>query len=215
MPSRYRVREFAENEYYHVFNKGLQKEKIFLDKQDREILLYYLRVYLVNPDKIQAKYPRLPLRLQAKNLNSQITLIAYCLMPNHFHFLLKQTTKDAISKLMRQIINAYTLYFNKKYTRTGPLFEGRYKAVRIPSDNLLLHIARYIHLNPVVANLVDNPENFAWSSHKDYIMKANSDLISSNPILGHFKSLKTYQQFINDQITYGKELEKIKHLILD
>lgn len=214
MPSRYRIREFEEESFYHVFNRAIEKRKVFLDIQDYKMFMYYLKVYLDDPKNILTKYPQLPIRLQAKNLKNQIALIAYCLMPNHFHFLLKQSTKDAISKFMKQLLNAYTFYFNKKYGRTGALFEGRYKAARITSDNLLLHVARYIHLNPVVINLTDKPENYQWSSHKDYLNK-NPTITNRKIVLSYFPNIADYQKFVQDQISYAKELDKIKHLLID
>lgn len=156
-----------------------------------------------------------PPRLQAKNLAGQITLIAYCLMPNHFHFLLQQITKDATSKLMKQLLNAYTFYFNKKYERTGAIFEGRYKAVRVPSNDLLLHITRYIHLNPVASKLTNNPETYLWSSHKDYLTTKSSGLTNTKTVSSFFPTIKDYQKFVQDQISYSRELEKIKHLKID
>lgn len=214
MPSRYRIREFEEESYYHAFSRGIEKKKVFLDLQDYKMFLHYLKIYLEDPKNLLIQYPQLPIRLQAKNLKNQITLIAYCLMPNHFHLLMKQSTKDAISKLMKQLLNAYTFYFNKKYQRTGAIFEGRYKAARITSDNLLLHVTRYIHLNPVVVNLADKPENYKWSSHKDYLDK-NPTITNSKIILSYFPTISDYQKFIQDQINYAKELNKIKHLVID
>lgn len=214
MPSKYRIREFAENQCYHVFHRGIQKTKIFLEDQDYQIFLYYLNVYLGDPKVILAKYPNLPIRLQAKNLNNELEFISYCLMPNHLHFLLKQSTKEAVSKFMKQLLNAYTFYFNKKYERTGPIFEGRYKAVRITSDELLLHVSRYIHLNPVVAKIVNVPESYKWSSHKNFIEK-NNKLIKPESVLGFLKDTKSYHEFVRNQISYAKELDRIKHLTID
>jgi putative transposase len=215
MPSRFRIREFEEQGYYHIFHRGIEKKKVFLDNQDYRMFLYYLKVYLQDPKDLLIKYPQLPPRLQAKNLTSQITLIAYCLMPNHFHLLLQQSTKDAISKFMKQLLNAYTFYFNKKYERTGAIFEGRYKATRISSDDLLIHVARYIHLNPVVAKLVNDPGTYKWSSQKDYLTDKNKSFVNPKTVLSFFKTIRDYQNFVKDQISYAKELAKIKHLTID
>lgn len=215
MPSKYRIREFAEDQHYHLFNRGIQKTKIFLDDQDYQIFLYYVKVYLADPKILINKYPQLPIRLQGKNLNHVLNLIAYCFMPNHFHFLLKQSTKDAVSRFMKQLLNAYTFYFNEKYARTGPLFEGRYKAVRISSEELLLHITRYIHLNPVVSGLTNKSESYRWSSHKDYMTNLDGEIVKTKTVLNFFKTQKDFQKFVEDQVSYGKELENIKHLIID
>lgn len=116
---------------------------------------------------------------------------------------------------MKQLLNAYTFYFNKKYDRTGPIFEGRYKAVRILTDDLLLHITRYIHLNPIMADLTNDPKNYKWSSYKDYLTNISSELTNPKIVLSYFPNVKEYQRFVQDQISYAKKLEKIKHLTLD
>ena len=215
MPSRYRIREFEEQGYYHVFHRGIEKKKVFLDNQDYRMFLYYLKVYLQDPKELLDKYPQLPLRLQAKNLTNQIFLFAYCLMPNHFHLLLQQTTKDAISKFMKQLLNAYTFYFNKKYERTGAIFEGRYKATRVLSDDLLVHITRYIHLNPTVAKLASDPRDYEWSSQRDYLTDKNKSIVCTKTVLSFFRTINDYQKFVEDQIEYAKELARIKHLTID
>ncbi|MEK6852378.1 MAG: transposase, partial [Nanoarchaeota archaeon] len=140
MPSRHVIRNFAEESIYHVFNRGVEKRKIFLDEQDYNMFLYYLFVYLSPMETVLEKYPRLPLRLYSSNLSREVELLSYCLMPNHFHFLIKQHSKDGISKLLKQITNAYTLYFNSKYERVGGLVQGRFKAVEIGKDELLIHV---------------------------------------------------------------------------
>lgn len=215
MPSRYIIREFAENEYYHIFNRGFEKNKIFKDEQDFKIFLYYLFIYLAKPETIAKTYPLLSPRLQTRNLNHDLELLSFCLMDNHFHFLLKQTSKNGISKFMQQLTNAYTKYFNGKYQRTGNLLQGRFKAVRISSDELLIHISRYIHLNPVVAGIAKTPEEYRWSSYKEYASGIFSDIVRGKTLLAYFKSAKEYKNFTEDQITYAKELDKIKHLAID
>src|SRR3989344_7619419 len=147
MPSKYRIRNFEENGYYHLFNRGVEKKKIFLDNQDYKIFLYYSFVYLKPLNDVLSTYPQLPIRLHSKNLSGEIDLISYCLMPNHFHLLLKQYTKTGFSKLAKQTTNAYTEYFNKKYKRTGSLMQGTFKSVKVNTDEQLVHLSRYIHLN--------------------------------------------------------------------
>lgn len=217
MPSKYVIRNFAENKYYHIFNRGVEKRKIFLDEQDSSIFLYYLLVYTMPIKKVLEKYPLLPIRLHSKNLSSEIGIIAYCLMPNHFHLLIKQKSKDAISKLLKQVTIAYAHYFNYKYKRVGGLVQGKFKAVLIENDELLLHISRYIHLNPVASNLVNTPKDYKWSSFLSYLDNSlNNDIkCYKDPILSHFNSPKEYNEFVLDQIEYGKEFERIKHLTLE
>lgn len=215
MPSHFVVREFAENNYYHIFNRGYEKRKIFEDKSDYKIFCYYLFIYLNPLETVLKLYPDLPPRLQGKNLSNELNLLCYCLMPNHFHLLLEQKTKNGISKFMKQLINAYTYYFNSKYKKSGALLQGRFKAVRILTDELLLHISRYIHLNPKIAGLVQNLNNYEWSSYNSYINRSDDNLSKSGFILNYFSDAKSYEKFVADQFAYGKELDKIKHLTID
>jgi len=116
---------------------------------------------------------------------------------------------------MKQLTNAYTKYFNEKYQRTGSLLEGRFKAVSVDTDELLLHISRYIHLNPLVANLSDDLRTYPWSSFTSYISNYTDDFCTKEAISSHFKSKEGYEKFVKDQEDYAKELNKIKHLGID
>ena len=118
---------------------------------------------------------------------------------------------------MKQLINAYTLYYNKKYKRLGSLLQGRFKAVSVVSDDLLLHISRYIHLNPLIANLVKNLEDYSWSSYPEYLNNQTQDrfLCKKEIILAHFPNKESYKQFVLDQENYSRELDKIKNLLID
>src|SRR3989344_9039243 len=174
MPSKYVVRNFSEDSYYHVFNRGVEKRDIFLDDEDYTTLQSYLFKYLQPIEKIVEKYPDTPTRLYGKNLSEEVELVAYCLMPNHFHLLLKQRTKDGISKLLKQLTNAYTLYFNQKNNRVGALMQGPFRAAEIEEDNLFIHLVRYIHLNPSFAEATEGRPatdlaNYKWSSYPDYL----------------------------------------------
>lgn len=216
MPSKYVVRSFKEKGYYHVFNRGVEKRIIFNDYQDYQVFKYYLFIYLSPIETVLQKYPMLPLRLQGKNLNGQLELLAYCLMPNHFHLLTRQETKDATSKFMKQLTNAYTEYFNEKYARTGSLMAGPFKTTSVPTDELLLHISRYIHLNPLVANLVKNLKDYKWSSYKNYIGEVKGEnFVKKEVIQNYFPKIEEYKNFIEDQADYAKKLHHFNDLIID
>ena len=215
MPSRYVIRQFEEGAFYHVFNRGVEKRNIFLDEQDYNMFLYYLFVYITPLEQVLIKYPLLPVRLYNKNLHGKIDLISFCLMPNHFHFLLRQESIDGVRKLLKQITNAYTLYFNNKYQRVGGLVQGRYKAVMIETDELLIHVSRYIHLNPVVSGLVEKPESYKWSNYLEYLGGFCIINCSIDFVLSYFSSKEKYKRFVDNQIDYAKKLEKIKHLTFD
>lgn len=136
-------------------------------------------------------------------------------MPTHLHLTLFQNDKNGISKLMNNVLNSYTRYFNTRFKRKGPLWETRFKNLLVKSNDQLLHLTRYQHLNPVSAGLVNRPESWQWSSYREYIGEVKVDysicnfekLLDINP--------KEYQEFVNDRIAYQKELSRIKHLLLE
>lgn len=144
-----------------------------------------------------------------------VQIIAYCVMPTHIHFALKQLKDAGISLFMGNIQNSYARYFNIKYNRKGPLWESKFKAKRVNNDEQLLHLTRYIHLNPVTAGIVDNPADWAASSYAEYLkinkeekgMCEYSELIDFDP--------DKYKEFVDDRISYQRELAEIKHLICD
>lgn len=214
MPSKYVIRNFEENGIYHVFNRGVEKRDIFLDDQDHRIFLYYLFVYVIPLAKVLLQYPNLPIRLYNKNLNSEIKVLAYCLMPNHFHLLIQQKSINGVSKLLKQLTNAYTLYFNNKYQRVGGLVQGRFKAVQAETDEQLLHASRYIHLNPLVSRITSDLKSYKWSSFLDYT--ENKGLIcTKDTLFSFFSTPGKYEKFVMDQADYAKKLESLIHLNLD
>jgi len=164
MPAKNRTKIYVENGYYHLYNRGVEKRNIFLDQQDYGVFLCYLKEYLTPRDEKQLKKilanTKTSYREKAKilkilalnNFSEEITLIAYCLMPNHFHFLLKQKNAGSIDQLMNSLGTRYTMYFNKKYNRVGVLYQGVYKAVLVSTDDQLLHLTRYIHSQAQIAS---------------------------------------------------------------
>ena len=136
-------------------------------------------------------------------------------MPNHFHFLLRQKTDDGLSKFVGDLLNSYTKYFNIKNDRVGPLFQGRFRAVLIDNDEQLVHVSRYIHLNPLIANLVSDIESYPWSSYRDYLGLGNNTFVKTAEILDLFKSKEDYKQFVLDQVDYARVLDQFKHKFLD
>jgi len=215
MPSKYVIRNFAEDSCYHVFNRGVEKRNIFLDEEDYTTLQSYLFKYLQPIEKVAERYPDTPVRLYGKNLSEEVELVAYCLMPNHFHLLLRQNTKDGISKLLKQLTNAYTLYFNQKNDRVGGLMQGRFRAALIDNESLFIHLVRYIHLNPVVSGLTPDLNAYRWSSYGDYLGQPAELPSSKSKILAYFPSVGAFKGFHEDQVDYAKRLEQIKHLAID
>lgn len=154
MPQKNTVKTFTENGIYHAYNRGVEKRDIFIDEQDYAVFLHLLKYYL-SPLEVKNVHPLLEFQNFSivrphplANIEKEVELIAFCLMPNHFHLLLKQISIDGMTKLLRRILTTYSMYFNKRYKRVGHLFQGPYKAVLVQNDSYLLHLSRYIHLNP-------------------------------------------------------------------
>src|SRR3989344_3225041 len=200
MPSRNSLKEFAPQEYYHVYNRGVEKRIIFIDDNDYAVFLGLLKKYLSGENHNTGN------RHIFENLSGQVDLLAYCLMPNHFHLLLYQITEDGVTKLMRRVITGYVMYFNNRYQRVGSLFQGRYKASRINADTYLHHISRYIHLNP------DDYRSWAYSSYSVYMGAKKTKWVNTGPILGLFNDdRKEYQEFLDDYVDTKAELAILKH----
>lgn len=139
-------------------------------------------------------------------------------MPNHFHLLLKQNIDGGISKFLGNFQNSYTRYFNTIHDRDGSLFLNQFKAVRIENEEQLIHVSRYIHLNPFVASIVsklDNLPGYPWSSYMDYVEEGSSDFVETEMILGLFKDKLAYRKFVDDEAEYRRNLKRVEHLLFD
>jgi len=147
-------------EYFHVFNRGNNSQEIFLDKEDYNF--FFLRVK-------QNLFPELP----SKRLNplpgNSFSLLSYCLMPNHFHFLVRQNANFKVQQLLLRICTSYSKYFNKKYNSVGHVFQDRFKQITVTGDRQILWLHAYINLNPVLDGYVDDPTKYAWSSYKELL----------------------------------------------
>jgi len=201
MSSKNAIKIYIKDGIYHIYNRGVEKRIIFLDEQDYRIFLYYLKTYLT-PIEFQDKPPK-NIKYLKHELDKKIKLFCYCLMPNHFHLMVKQLTDRAIVEFMKRITNAYTEYFNKKYERVGGLFQGCYKAVLIDKENYFLHLPRYIHRNSL--ELFENSKDkfeklreYPYSSYQDYLGKRNTRWVYKDEIMGYFKDEKAYQDFVED-----------------
>lgn len=144
-----------------------------------------------------------------------VQIIAYCIMPTHFHFILKQLRNNGITKFIGNLLNSYSRYFNLKRKRKGPLWVGPFKNVPVKTDEQLMHLTRYIHLNPVTASLVKKPNEWIASSYAEYIgLSEPEDRICDYDGLLSI-DCDQYKTFVFDGIGYQKELLKIKTLLFD
>lgn len=116
---------------------------------------------------------------------------------------------------MQHLINSYVHYVNTKYKRVGPLLQGRFRNVLIESDEQLMHVSRYIHLNPLVSNLTSDLKKYAWSSYPSFVGIGKDELCDGDLVTNYYKTREDYEKFVLDQEDYARELERIKHFILD
>lgn len=216
---------FANNEIYHLFNRGIDRRPIFRYKKEYQQFLNLLQYYQF--DKVPFRFSRFTTTQRderiniLKNLftktNKRVSIIAFSLMPNHFHLVVRQNTEKGITHFMADISNSYTKYFNAKAKRVGPLLQGLFKAVHVETTEQLIHVGRYVHLNPVVSNIIkiSDLDDYPYTSHKEYVVSYPFQISEPGIILSQFKSVTRYKEFINDQVEFGMQLEKIKHLIFE
>lgn len=215
----------VNEQFYHVFNRGIDRRTTFSDRLDykRTLLVINYYQYSAPPVKL-SKFLTFSREERAKILESlsksgdkHIEILTFCLMPNHFHLLLRQKRDKGISKFMANFQNSYTRYFNTKNERVGPLFLDQFKAVMIETEEQLLHVSRYIHLNPLTSYVIKEFSdliNYPWTSLPEYLNGRN-ETCNTSVILNSFKSEKEYLKFIEDQVDYQRELHKIKYLLFE
>ncbi len=212
-------------ETYHIFNRGIDKRPTFLNKR------HYQRATLaINYYRFVSPFPRLGYFLkkspeeqlkifsQLNKSKMHVEISAYCLMPNHFHFCLRQTQEDGIAKFMSNFQNSYTRYFNETQQRVGPLFLDQFKAVRIEDEEQLLHLTRYIHLNPhtgFVVKTLAELEEYPWSSFREHLNKQLPTFCHTSDVLSSFKTIQSYKNFVFDQTDYQRTLKEVEHLLLE
>jgi len=204
----YRKTQFVNDEFFHVFNRGTEKRDIFLDNRDR-IRFLFLILYCQSKHNLcnisrQVSYfvKHQVFNISVKEtekiiLNRFVSIISFCLMPNHFHILLKQDKENGISEYMQKVQNAYAKYFNTKYNRTGHLFSGPFKSVHVEDNRQLLHLSAYIHKNPKELKQQQNYEKYRWSSLPDYLVKNRwKGLLDPEIILDQFNNKDGYKEFV-------------------
>ncbi len=192
MPYRYDA--FVSGNYYHVFNRGANRENIFFSETN---FIYCLKLI----QKYVKKY--------------DVTVIAYCLMPNHYHLLLRQDSEVSLSKFVNVLFNAYVQAVNNQLGRKGTLFEGRFRHVHVDRDEYLVHLCRYIHLNPVKAHLVSRPEDWVYSNYREWVGLRQGSLKNTEFILSYFESESEYQEFVIDYQIEKELEEKLQKYLLD
>ncbi|MEM8614180.1 MAG: transposase [Cyanobacteria bacterium P01_H01_bin.105] len=183
-----RKTEFLPGQYYHLYNRGNNREKIFFERENYLFFLRRFRHYLVG---------------------NTLDVTAYCLMPNHYHFLVYLHQSD-FSQKMQAFTLSYTKAMNKRYRRCGSIFQGRFQTILVDSDAYVLNLSRYIHLNPVKAGLVKRPEEWEFSSYSDYVGLRQGTLPKMENLLEQIGSAHAYQRFVStDHILEAPGLQRL------
>jgi len=204
MPVRNVIRYQIPNAFYHVYNRGHNKDLLFVDNDDYQFFLFLLKRCFGPVQLERQKGKPFPW------FGDKIVLNAFCLMPNHFHLLLHQADDEtAISSVMQSLATTYSMYFNRKYKRRGSIFESVFKASPIFNDSYLQHITRYIHLNP------KNYKAWRHSSYHDYLSAGGNYWVAKQDILGLFDGLEQYKAFVDDYVGLRDELASLKHELAD
>lgn len=185
---------FSRGCYYHVYNRGSNRQLIF---RERENYLFLLK------------------RFGKHALEMSITVVAYCLMPNHYHFLLRQDGDVSISDLMQAIFNSYSKAFNKMYKRSGTLFEGPFKSIHVDKENYLIHLCRYIHRNPLEAGLVNNLEVWPFSNYLEWVGGRDGKLVDRDFLNAYFRTAEDYIEFVKDLDDAERVKPKIKKYLFE
>ena len=228
-----RTIQLSTGNFYHIYNRGVEKRQIFYDSQDYCRFIHNLYElndlkHVLNIGRRFSFHDGLPEAIMKRERELLAEVHCFSIMPNHYHLILRQIQEQGISKFMHKLGMAYALFFNQKYSRKGVLFEGRFKAKTIEKDEYLIHLSRYIHLNPLNLFQSDWKErgvadwksanaflkSYRWSSYLDYIgIKNFPSVIKTDFVLGYFgkESRKEYKNFVNDWAL--KDMEQINELI--
>ena len=216
MPAKNVIKEYKPESYYHVYNRGVAKQKIFLDEVDYKKFLSYLKLYLM-PFNLQGLSLKVAPSRMLKNYTDEVKLICYCLMPNHFHLLVWQNNIDSIHHFMRSLGTKFSMYFNRRYKRVGPVFQSTYKAVEVESEEQLIYLSKYIHNNPreiLPTGII--LEGYKYSSYLNYLGIINQSWVKHEEILGmpFFRGKNSsYKRFVEE--LDERDLVVIKKSLLD
>ena len=217
-----RLIRIAPGEYYHIFNRAVNKQVIFHDTSDYFRFLF-LTLYFQSPIIFQQLGRKVKEFVQSRALDSveedeiikkrRVELVAFCIMPNHFHLIVKELDEGGIAAYMQRVLTSYSKYYNTKYQKSGHVFQGPYRAVHIADDRQLLHLSAYIHRNPrEISKWFKKEDQYIWSSYQDFIDENRwGDLIMPDIVIGQFKDKAEYENFVKTSPAKIKE-EELEYL---
>ena len=216
MPAKNIVKIYQPQSYYHLYNRGVNKEEIFLDYKDYKTFLGYLKFYLTLPN-LQGSTLKVSPSRNLKNYFQKLKLLAYCLMPNHFHLMVYQEEADGINFFMRSLATKYSMYFNRVHQRVGHVFQGIYKAVNITSEEQFLYLSKYIHRNPIeILPIGINLEGYQYSSYGNYLRVFYQSWVEPEEILSYFSRRKydnSYKEFVDE--FEERDAFKVKDIVIE
>ncbi|OGY41410.1 MAG: hypothetical protein A2Y67_02675 [Candidatus Buchananbacteria bacterium RBG_13_39_9] len=198
--------KFTNGEYYHIYNRGVDKRDVFLDEGDYIRFLKYIKEILSSEAKPFSR------RL---SLEGAVELICYCLNPNHFHFILRQLRENGISNFMHLLATSYTMFFNTKYHRSGSLFQGPFKAVEIDSNEDLLWVSAYVNANAQIHGLIKDASNYKWCSYPEYLGLSPENFCHKDIIINQFRDKEDFKKFMNDCVITMKEKKELQKYLID
>ena len=213
-----RLIRIAPGEYYHIFNRAVNKQVIFHDTSDYFRFLF-LTLYFQSPIIFQQLGRKVKEFVQSRALDNveedeiikkrRVELVAFCIMPNHFHLIVKELDEGGIAAYMQRVLTSYSKYYNTKYQKSGHVFQGPYRAVHIADDRQLLHLSAYIHRNPrEISKWFKKEDQYIWSSYQDFIDENRwGDLIMPDIVIGQFKDKAEYENFVKTSPAKIKEEE--------
>lgn len=205
---------FAIGECYHIFNRGVEKRKIF--NQERDYMRFIDSMIFFNTEKSSWVINDLREKgvdARPKSGEMLVDIIAFCLNPNHFHLLLKENKEKGITNFMKKISTGYAMYFNKKYERSGVLFQGRFKSVHIRSNSHLLYTSVYVNCNSQIHG-IENAEKYSWCSLPGYLGKSGN-ICQNSIIVDQFEDREEYRIFCEENITVMKDRKEMEKIILE
>lgn len=217
--------QFAIGHYYHIYNRGVNKQSVFLDERDYIRFLFLILALqsehtIYNASDYVSTFTKHSVFSFSGTIfkkiidNKAAELVSFVLMPNHFHLILHEIVEGGISRYMQRLQNAYTKYFNTKYKRSGHLFQGPFQAVLIETNEQLLHLSAYIHRNPRELKSWRGKEyKYPWSSLQDFCKENRwSELLSQDIILEQFNNAEEYRNFVDES---GTKEENEDELYID
>ncbi len=212
-----RKQPLISGEYYHIYNRGVDKRKIFLSNTDYHRFFTSMKEFN-QADPIHSLYLHNQRKEKqaagVRHLQKLVEIICYCLNPNHFHFILKQKENNGISEFMKRLGGGYTNYFNHYYKRSGVLFQGKFKSVHIETNAHLLYLSAYINRNYFIHGY-GNDFSWQYSSFLDYTGKGTGEICNTNIILDQFKNKNEYQEFMQKNALYMKEKKEAEKYLLE